>query len=223
MAMPRIDIWYRFGRLLSKIFIPTFGSIEVVGRQNLPKTGSLIIAANHQSNSDPPVIVYAIDRPVWFMAKRGLFAGTLPRYFLRSVHVFPVDRDGRDIDALRWAHSVLDQGRALLLFPEGTRSPGGLKKGTDGLSYIALRSGAPIVPVGITGTEQILGMFRIPFHFKKLRVVIGEPFTLPAAKGRIGRDDLNAATDRIMRAIAAQLPPDYRGFYAGGGDSRPGL
>ena len=85
--MPRIDSWYRLGRLLARIFIPTMGRIEVVGRENLPRTGPLIIAANHQSNSDPPVLVYAIDRPIWFMAKRGLFAGPILSYLLRSVHV----------------------------------------------------------------------------------------------------------------------------------------
>ena len=183
MTLPRLDPWYRLGRLLSKIFLPTFGSIEVVGRENMPRQGPLLIACNHQSNSDPAIAVYAVDRPVWFMAKRGLFAGPVASYFLRSVHVFPVDRDGRDLDAVRWAQETLDRGRALLIFPEGTRSPGGLKEGTDGLAYIALRTGASIVPIGITGTEQIPGMWRTPFHFRKLRAVIGEPFTLPRCRG----------------------------------------
>lgn len=217
--MPRIDLWYRFGRLLSKMFIPTFGSIEVVGRENLPKSGPLIIACNHQSNADPPIIVYGIDRPVYFMAKRGLFAGPVASYFLRSVHVYPVDRDGRDIDALRWAQGQLAQDRALLVFPEGTRSPGGLREGTDGLTYIALRTGAPVLPVAITGSELIPNMFRTPFHFKRLKVVIGEPFTLPPVEGRIARAELHRLTGRVMSRIAALLPPGYRGVY--GGD--PGL
>lgn len=219
--MPRIDSWYRLGRLLARIFIPTMGRIEVVGRENLPRTGPLIIAANHQSNSDPPVLVYAIDRPIWFMAKRGLFAGPILSYLFRSVHVYPVERDGRDTNALHWAQATLAEGKALLLFPQGTRSPGALSQASDGLAYIALRAGAPVLPVAITGTEKITNMFRIAVHFKRLRVVIGEPITLPRPDGRIERAAMEQATDTIMRKIAALLPPEYRGVYGLGPTAGP--
>src|SRR5690606_35650510 len=147
----------------------------------------VIIAANHQSNADPPVIVYAINRPVWFMAKRTLFKNPIAAYFLRSVHVFPVDGDGRDVDALRWAQKILAQGKALLVFPEGTRSPGRLSSATHGLAYLALRTGVPVLHVAITGTEQVPGMYRIAFHFKRLKVAIGKPFTLPMIEGKVDR------------------------------------
>lgn len=209
------DCWYRLGRVLSRIFIPTFGSISVTGQEHVPRTGPLIIVANHQSNADPPVMVYAVPRPVFFMAKRSLFWGPVVSYLLRAVHVYPVNRDGRDTDALRWAQRTLDSGRALLVFPEGTRSPGALRKATDGLAYLALSSGAPVLPVAITGTERIRGMFRIAFHFQRLRVTIGEPFTLPRAEGRLDRAHLQAATDEVMGRIAALLPAAYRGVYAG--------
>jgi len=219
---PLSDGWYRFGRLLSRIFIPAFGSIEVVGREHVPPEGPLIIAPNHQSNADPPVLVYAVPRPLYFMAKRSLFAGPVASYFLRAVHVYPVDRDGRDVDALRWALGLLASGRPLVLFPEGTRSPGALQEATEGLAYIALRSGAPVLPVAITGTEQVPGMFRIAFHFKRLRVVIGEPLTLPRVEGPIERAALRSATDQVMGRIAALLPPSHRGFYADPAeDARP--
>ena len=209
------DCWYRLGRVLSRIFIPTFGSITVTGQERVPRDGPLIIVANHQSNADPPVMVYAVPRPVFFMAKRSLFWGPMVSYLLRAVHVYPVDRDGRDMDALRWAQRTLESGRALLIFPEGTRSPGALRKATDGLAYLALSSGAPVLPVGITGTERIRGMFCIAFHFQRLRVTIGEPFTLPRGEGRLDRAQLQAATGEVMDRIAAVLPPEYRGVYAG--------
>ena len=212
------DCWYRLGRVLSRIFIPTFGSIQVSGRERVPRSGPLIIVANHQSNADPPVMVYAIPRAVFFMAKRSLFWGPVVSYLLRAVHVYPVDRDGRDTDALRWAQRTLDSGKALLIFPEGTRSPGGLRKATDGLAYLALSSGAPVLPVAITGTERIRGMFRIAFHFQRLRVAIGEPFTLPRTEGRLSRAQLGQATDEVMGRIAALLPPSYRGAYAENAD-----
>ncbi|MCY4581988.1 MAG: lysophospholipid acyltransferase family protein [Chloroflexi bacterium] len=208
------DCWYRLGQVLSRIFIPTFGSIEVRGQDGVPRPGPLIIVANHQSNSDPPVMVYAIPRAIFFMAKRSLFWGPVVSYLLRAVHVYPVDRDGRDMDALRWAQFTLKDGKALLIFPEGTRSPGGLREATDGLAYLALSSGAPVLPVAITGTERIRGMFRIAFHFQRLCVVIGEPFTLPRPEGRLNRVQLQRATDDVMGRIAALLPQSYRGAYA---------
>ncbi|MDA1036632.1 MAG: lysophospholipid acyltransferase family protein [Chloroflexi bacterium] len=220
MKIPRIDALYRFGRFTSKVFLPTFGSMEVVGLKNVPRDGALLIACNHQNYADPAVLVYAIDRPIWFMAKRSLFRGRFLSFFFRNVHVFPVDRDGRDFEALRWAQETLDKGRALVVFPEGTRSPGALKRGQDGLAYIALRTGATILPVAITGTEGISPMLRMPFHFQKLNVVIGEPYTLPPAQ-RIDRALLESVTIRIMRSIATLLPPGYRGAYADEVESLP--
>ena len=214
MTRPCVDGLYRLGRLLSRIFIPTFGSIRVEGREHVPRHGPLLVAANHQSNADPPVIVYAIPRPVFFMAKRELFAGRVISRLLRALHVYPVNRDGRDMDALRWSLQTLESGRALLVFPEGTRSPGGLREGTDGLAYLALRSGAPILPVAITGTERIRGMFRIAFHFQRLQVVIGKPFTPAAPDKGAGRESMREVTQRVMEEIAALLPPGYRGVYA---------
>lgn len=214
MKRPRIDALYRFGRVVAKLFLPTFGSMEVEGRENVPAGGHLLIACNHQSDADPAVLVYAIDRPIWFMAKRTLFKGPLLRFFFKNVHVFPVDRDGRDFEALHWAQETVDNGRALVLFPEGTRSPGALRRGQDGLAYIALRTGAPILPVAITGTEGIKHMLRMPFHFQKLKVVIGEPYVLPPVQQRIDRALLQSVTNRIMRSIADLLPPSYQGAYA---------
>lgn len=218
--MPRIDALYRVGRFTAKVFLPTFGSLEVVGTENVPKRGAFLVSCNHQSDADPPVLIYSINRPIWFMAKRSLFRGPLLSFFFRKVHVFPIDRDGRDFEALHWAQDIVDSGRVLAIFPEGRRSPGGLSKGRDGLAYIALRTGAPVLPVAITGTEGIKHMLRMPFHFQKLRVVIGETYTLPPAP-RIDRELLQVVTNKIMQSIADLLPPSYRGAYAADIDSEP--
>ena len=214
MKRPRVDFCYRGGRFLAKVFLPTFGNMVVVGRENLPKSGPLLIASNHQSYTDPAVLIYAIDRPVWWMAKRSLFKGWFVSWFLRQVHVFGVNREKQDLAALVHAQTLLDQGKALLIFPEGTRHPGALGRGHDGLAYMALRTGVPIVPIALTGTELIPHVLRTPFHFKQLKAVIGQPYTLtPSA--RIDKHMLLTMTDRIMRSIAELLPPEYRGAYAG--------
>ena len=100
MSRRGIDFWYRLGHLLAHVMIPTFGSIEVVGRENVPPYGPLIVAPNHQSNADPPVLVYAISRPLWWMAKRELFSNPINAYFMRSAHVHPILRDGRDLSLI---------------------------------------------------------------------------------------------------------------------------
>ena len=86
MNRPQIDFLYRGGRFLAKVFLPTFGSMVVEGRENLPKSGPLLIASNHQSYTDPAVLIYAIDRPMWWMAKRSRFPRQLmiPRFWTRS-------------------------------------------------------------------------------------------------------------------------------------------
>jgi 1-acyl-sn-glycerol-3-phosphate acyltransferase len=203
------------GKGLAHVMMPTFGRITVEGRENVPPYGPVLFAANHQSNADPPLVVYASPRPVWFMAKRGLFAGPIPRYFLSNLHAFPVDRDGRDLEALSWVLEALKRDRAVLVFPEGTRNQRGLREpANDGLAYLALRSGAPIVPVGITGTENIPGFIRIAFPFTRMRVRFGQPFTLPQVEGRMSRELLHSFTNQIMERIAMILPDDYQGSYA---------
>jgi 1-acyl-sn-glycerol-3-phosphate acyltransferase len=213
MKRVRIDFLYRSGRLLAQVFLPTFGSITVEGRENVPRSGPLLIAANHQSLADPAVLIYAIDRPMWWMAKRSLFKGWLVSWFLRQVHVFGVSRQNQDLGALAHTQKLLDEGRALLIFPEGTRHPGALGKGHDGIAYMALRTGVPVLPIAITGTERIPHIWRTPIHFQTLKVVIGEPFTLTQS-GRVDRQVLGCMTNRIMRSIAALLPLEHRGIYA---------
>lgn len=225
--MPPFDLWYRFGRALARIFLPTFGSVEVVGKSRIPHDGPLIVAANHQSLLDPPLLVYAISRPLFFLAKSGLFMAPGVTCALKMWHAYPVNEDGVAADSLRWARKTLDRGRALLVFPEGKRNPGALGDGIDGLTYVALRSGAPILPVGIVGTEKSPALLRIPFHFQRLKVVIGEPFHLPKVEGRVDRDELTRLTRHVMERIAGLLPPEYRGVYdspaAGDAPAEPDL
>ena len=118
------------------------------------------------------------------------------------------------MEAAKWALDMLRQGRGLVIFPEATRRPLGMGPGTEGLAYLAVRSGAPVVPVAITGTEHMTTILRIPFPFCRIRVVVGEPLTFTAPQGRIPREELKVITDTIMRRIAALLPPEYRGLYA---------
>jgi 1-acyl-sn-glycerol-3-phosphate acyltransferase len=208
-----MDFWYKFGRLLAQLMMRNFGRIELVGLENVPPIGPLIITPNHQSNADPALLAQAFKRPLWFMGKRDLFRHFITRYFMTGFHVHPVERDKRDIDAVRWCLDTLNKDRALVIFPEGTRHPLGLGKATDGAVYLALKSQAPLIPVAITGTGTMRSMLRIAFPFRKLRVVIGSPYTLPDVEGRVPKSVLESLSRDLMLRIAAILPPQYRGNY----------
>jgi len=200
-------------RLLFAVYCRKF---EVAGKEHVPLEGGLILASNHMNNADPPAICLAIPRHPTFMAKKEMFGWPVLGLAFRAFGAFPVRRTEADLGALRAATEVVQRGEMLVMFPEGTRSrTGGLGKGHPGTGLIALRTGAPILPVAVTGTEGVRWpwIFLKPYSIKHVRVIIGEPFRVPPVE-RINNESAAEATDLIMRHIAALLPPEYRGVYA---------
>jgi len=199
---------------LTRIYIRKF---EVVGRENLPREGAIIVASNHLNNADPPMIALAIrPRFPMYMAKREMIRWPILGPAFRLFGAFPVRRGAADLAALHAAIEHLEQGALLVMFPEGTRSrTGGLTKGHPGTAMIALRSKVPIVPVAITGSENIgwPWIFLKPFSVPHIKVVIGEPFRLPE-HDKITAETAAEGTGIIMRTIASMLPEKYRGVYA---------
>jgi 1-acyl-sn-glycerol-3-phosphate acyltransferase len=210
-----IDLYYNVGTNLARFCFKLFGRWDVEGVEAIPPKGPLIVVSNHLSNADPPVLVASLPRQLNFMAKRSLFVNPVISHFMRGVGAHPVSREGSDIDALRWNLNILNHDQPVVLFPEGTRSLGeGMRRGLPGVAYIGVKSQAPILPVAITGTENILGWWRIAFPMCRFKVKIGDPFTLPSIDGRLTRPMLANLTDMIMGRIAALLPQSYRGYYA---------
>ena len=198
---------------LTRIYIRKF---EVVGREHVPREGPLIVASNHLNNADPPMVALAIPRYPTYMAKLEMIRWPILGPAFRLFGAFPVRRGEADLSALHAAAEVVRSGKMLVMFPEGTRSrTGGLGRGHPGTAIIALRTGAAILPVAVTGTEGVTWpwIFLRPLRIRHVRVVIGEPFHLPPVE-RITTDATAQATDLIMRRIAALLPPEYRGAYA---------
>ncbi|HSO93329.1 MAG TPA: lysophospholipid acyltransferase family protein, partial [Candidatus Dormibacteraeota bacterium] len=129
---------------------------QVRGREGMPPTGALLIVSNHVGAVDPALIGGWAPRPVWFMAKAELFMGRWA-WLMRAYHAFPVVRHSPDRTALRRAFEVLREGKALVLFPEGHRSEDAkLLRAEPGAGFIARRSGATVLALGITGTEKVL-------------------------------------------------------------------
>ncbi|MBI4301663.1 MAG: 1-acyl-sn-glycerol-3-phosphate acyltransferase [Chloroflexi bacterium] len=185
---------------------------HVKGQDNVPSQGPLIIAANHLSFIDPPLLAASIPRRIAFMTKEEAFAPP-GGFFIRNYGAFPVRRGRWDRNALRQANQLLKEGGALGMFPEGTRSWGrGLQRGYSGVAIIASRSGAPILPVGIAGSERVKGLADV-FSRPAITVRLGRPFFLPQTNGQRNNYQLSFATDLIMKHIASLLPSYLQGIY----------
>ena len=204
--------------LLSRVISKCVTRIHVEGLQNVPKSGPLIIVANHMSNADPPLVhgylTPALGRPMHILAKESLFVGPVGT-FLKSQGITPVKSGGSDIEAYRTASAVLDDGNVLTVFPEGTRSrTGQLGEPKPGVAMLATRTRAPILPVGISGTDRFLGRgSRFPKIGARIVIRVGKPFTADLDKSKPRRAAMDAVTDRIMGEIATLTEPRHRGRY----------
>lgn len=180
------------------------GGWEVVGRENIPSIGPVILAPNHQSLLDPPLVGVSCGRWPFIMAKAELFHGIVG-WGIEQMGTFPVKRGSADRWAFKTAKKILGDGKPLLIFPEGTRTRSGeLGPAEAGLSMLAHSNKAPVVPVYISGTDAAFSPRRRGFRLVKARIEFGKPLYFEAEYARKGdKETLEAMGSRIMSEIAA--------------------
>tara|TARA_Y100001970_G_scaffold68675_4_gene87566 strand:+ start:65471 stop:66172 length:702 start_codon:yes stop_codon:yes gene_type:complete len=194
-----------------------FSDLEVNGIENMPNEGPYIVAPNHISNLDPPIIASIIPRPPVFLAKKELFSFPLLSFLLRSYGAFPVDRTGKDNKAIEWVTSkLISEKKIVIMFPEGTRSKnGGLIKGQPGVSKLAIDHNLPIVPIALSGTENLQNPIKVLKPSAQIQLNIGKPFIVDKQKIKklSPRSAIFSVTNEIMIRISNMLPPEKQGFY----------
>lgn len=166
---------YSFLKLIAFFLFKVFFNIKIYGRENIPKTGQVIIAGNHLSYLDPILLGVAVNRKLNFIARDSLFKNVFFAKFLKMINTFPLKKEGIiDLRAIKEALSRLKSGGAVVIFPEGTRSiDGKLKEGLSGVGMIASKAGCPVVPAFIKGTDKAFPVGAKFIKFKSLSVYFG--------------------------------------------------
>lgn len=176
--------------------------LSAQGMEHVPVSGPVLLIANHSSFLDPPLVGSMTPRPVSFLAKRELFEIPLFGWLIRHVNARPVRREGADPAALRTALRILREGRVLLVFPEGTRGEEGvLRPAKRGAAMLAVLSGAPVVPVYVSGSGRAWPRGRRLPRPATIRVTFGEPIRFERAAGTGRKDDYEVVSRAMMAAI----------------------
>jgi 1-acyl-sn-glycerol-3-phosphate acyltransferase len=202
---------YGFCHYVIRVLFDMFFRGQVAGLENLPREGAFLIAANHTSHLDPPLIGSHVPRQITFFARKTLWSGWLASWWLDAVGTIPVDRDGgQDVGALKRVLRALADGKVLIVFPEGTRSPDGtLQSPKPGVGFIVAKTQVPVVPARIFGSFAAFGKGdKVPHLGSPVMITFGRPIPPEVYDDpKAGKDRFQVASERIMAEIAKLTPP----------------
>ena len=195
------NIFYNLAKLLARMFF----SMRVIHPERMVESGPLIIAVNHSSFFDPPLAGICSRRGVYYLARKTLLKWPFFGPLFPAMNVIPVERDGNDMSALREVIKKIKEGNAVVLFPEGTRSPdGNLQKARAGIGLVIAKTGAPVMPMRIFGAYESFPKNAKGLRSSQIIVVLGEPihFTREEVENP-SRENYQLLSNRVMDAIAA--------------------
>jgi 1-acyl-sn-glycerol-3-phosphate acyltransferase len=214
---------YQVSRIVAGPFLRALGRPRIIGAENIPPDGGAIIAANHLSAIDSVYLPFMVERPVTFSAKIEYFGAKRPgarlfAMYMKATNQLSIDRDGgRAAQAtLEAALKRLEDGQLFGIYPEGTRSPDGrLYRGRPGVGWLALKSGLPVIPVGMMGTRRVLPPGSAVPRLGRVEIRIGKPLTFPPevteqAPAKARRE----ITEQVIEAIKALTGQEYVHMYA---------
>ena len=194
--------FYRLAYFLVGIEL-AFHRIRIEGRENVPQGGCMIVS-NHVSYMDPTTVGWAVAREIFYLGRKTLFKPPFWSWFLPICNVLPIDREGRDVSGLRNIIKMLKAGKAVLLFPEGTRSPDGtLQSAEPGAGLVAIKAGVPVLPVRVFGTFESLSRHQKRLRFHPIRVVIGKPYLPSVPEGQSEKQSYPGIAQEMMEKIRA--------------------
>ena len=221
MAARKLPLFPRFSGACLRIVSRCLARVRIEGLEKIPESGPLLVVCNHCSNADGMLlmahVVPAMGRPMGWLGKEEALRWPFFGWAMKQNGIFAVRRGAGDLEAFKTARGVLDDGRVLAIFPEGTRSPtGALQEAKEGATVLAVRSGAPILPIAIIGSQRFWPKGKLlPRPGRRMTVRVGETFTLSMPKGGDRHESLRLATAEMMRHVAELLPEEQRGVYAG--------
>ncbi len=192
---------YRFCRFVVWVFFATIWRLKVNGEENVPATGPVIIAGNHRSYADPPIVGISIERPVHFIAKKELFAFKPFGWLITNLNAHPLNRNS-GTEAIRAAEAILKSGQPIIIFPEGGRSTTDeFRPAKAGVGMVAMRTGTPVVPAYIHNSPA-----RALLRLKQVSITFGKPL-IPAQY-----ESYQALADAVMAEVKAlkEAHPEYR-------------
>ena len=207
-----MEAYWKMRQVIGALF-RLLARVEITGAEHIPEEGGCLLVTNHISRLDTPALLVAASRRIYPLAADKYKNFPVFNWLLNISEAIWINRTEFDREALLNSIAVLKRGDVLGIAPEGTRSRNGsLQKAKSGVAFLAARTGVPVIPVGITGTNTMMQDFS---HLRRMRICVtfGEAFDLPKY-GKLTADELDATTDLIMGRLAVLLPPPYRGVYA---------
>jgi 1-acyl-sn-glycerol-3-phosphate acyltransferase len=216
-------VQYGVSRFVAGPFLHLLWRPEITGAANIPSSGGAILASNHLSFVDSIFLPLMVPRGVTFVAKSEYFTGTKPMQrvaatYLRATKQLSVNREvaGSAMAMLEAALRLLDDGRLFGIYPEGTRSPDGrLYRGRSGVGYLALKSGLPVIPVAMSGTDRVLAPGHVIPSLAKIRISVGKPLIFESVKDEpVSAKQRREVTDQVMLSIQALSGQEYVPMYA---------